>query len=316
MEEKQEELSMEDAQRIWDEEAKRSENSAEDDFEEIEETSPDDNDDSGEVEEPPQEEETEEVVAEEKVASDPFEGLPDAVKQKLAKIDELEKSNQTLLHHIKTAEGRVSALQREQDIARRVQEQVAKQNNEAPTQKEIAKAEKDPEKWARLKEDFPEWAEGLEEYVSTRLGGMQQPQQTIDAKQIEGYVNNQINASRTEMTRRIEEATLDGRHPSWRDDVKSQDFNNWLTNQPNEVRVLADSQAAKDAIRMMDLFYESKKTPATDIKQSRSQKLVKAANPSRKGQTPPPKSLDDMTPQELWNYEARQREKTREARGF
>ena len=66
----------------------------------------------------------------------------------------------------------------------------------------------------------------------------------------------------------------------------------------------------------MDLFYESKKTPANEIKQSRVQKLAKAATPNRRGQTPPPKSVDEMTAEELWNYEARKREKTREARGY
>ena len=52
------------------------------------------------------------------------------------------------------------------------------------------------------------------------------------------------------------------------------------------------------------------------IKQSRSQRLAKAANPDKRNQTPPPKSLDDMTPEQLWNYEARKREKTRAARGL
>ena len=95
--------------------------------------------------------------------------MPDAVKEKLLKIDELEKSNQQLIHHVKTAEGRVAAMQREAEIAKRVKEEVAKKDS--PTQTEITTASKNPEKWDKLKEDFPEWAEAMEEYVSSKLGG-------------------------------------------------------------------------------------------------------------------------------------------------
>jgi|MDTB01.2.fsa_nt_gb hypothetical protein len=309
-EEKQEELS---AEQIWDEEANKS-------AEENLEASPGDSEETVVAEEPQETESKNEVEAnantqtEEDKPADPFEGLPEAVKQKLLKIDDLEKSNQQLIHHVKTAEGRVAAMQREAEIAKRVKDEVAKKDS--PSQKEITNASKNPEKWDNLKEDFPEWAEAMEEFVASKLGSSQPQGSAIDPKQIEGYVNNRISASQSQLSRRIEEATLDGRHPSWRDDVKTTDFNNWLTNQPNEVRGLADSQNAKDAIRMMDLFYESKTRPADNIKQSRSQRLAKAATPDKRNQTPPPKSLEDMTPEQLWNYEAKKREKTRVARGY
>ena len=38
--------------------------------------------------------------------------------------------------------------------------------------------------------------------------------------------------------------------------------------------------------------------------------------PVAPGQTPPPKTMDDMSPEELWNYEAAKREKTKAQRGF
>ena len=119
----------------------------------------------------------------------------------------------------------------------------------------------------------------MEEFVSAKLGGTQPQQPGLDPKQIEGYVNNQIKATQNSYQGRLKKQQLDGRHPSWRDDVKTSDFNNWLTNQRVMKFVLADSQNAKDAIRMMDLFYESKQRPADTIKQSRSQRLAKAANP-------------------------------------
>ena len=129
-EEKQEELS---AEQIWEEEANKS-------AEETIEASPDDSEETVVAEEPQEEEPKEEVEAkaEEETPADPFEGLPDAVKEKLLKIDELEKSNQQLIHHVKTAEGRVAAMQREAEIAKRVKEEVAKKDS--PTQTEITTA--------------------------------------------------------------------------------------------------------------------------------------------------------------------------------
>src|SRR5574343_260251 len=55
-----------------------------------------------------------------------------------------------------------------------------------PTQTQITAAAKDPEKWAALKSDFPEWGEGISEYVEARLG--QLTGSGLSAEQIEQLV--------------------------------------------------------------------------------------------------------------------------------
>ena len=35
-----------------------------------------------------------------------------------------------------------------------------------------------------------------------------------------------------------------------------------------------------------------------------------------RGQTPPPKTLDDLSPEELWNYEAKKREEQKARQGY
>jgi hypothetical protein len=115
--------------------------------------------------------------------------------------------------------------------------------------------------------------------------------------------------------RAIEEARIDGKYENWKDTVNTLEFTQWFTVQAPEVRALADSSAARDALRMLDLFHETKKRSASDIKQERGARLAAAAT-TRPGQTPPPKTLDDMSPEELWNYEAAKREKTKAQRGF
>lgn len=301
MEENQ--LSPEEAQQLWDEEAAK--------------LDADDQSANQPMATAPEEPLLEdEPVAEEAAPSeepeDPLAGLPDVVRAKLAQIDELATANAQLLHHVKTAEGRVAAMQREFQQARVAQQQVAPQ--EAPSQGQIANAAKNPEKWEQLKEDFPEWAGAMEEYVASKLGSVQ-PQQGLDPQQVAAFVQQQVDQTKAEMRQAIEEARVDGKYENWKDTVNTLEFTQWFTVQSPEIRSLANSDSARDAIRMLDLFHDTKKRSASDIKQERGQRLAAAAT-TRPGQTPPPKTLDDMSPEELWNYEAAKREKTRAQRGF
>ena len=301
MEENQ--LSPEEAQQLWDEEASKLDADDQSANQSMA-TAPDD---------PLLEDEP---IAEEAAPSeepeDPLASLPEAVRAKLAQIDELATANAQLLHHVKTAEGRVAAMQREFQQARVAQQQVAPQ--EAPSQGQIANAAKNPETWEQLKEDFPEWAGAMEEYVASKLGSVQS-QQGLDPQQVAAFVQQQVDQTKAEMRQAIEEARVDGKYENWKDTVNTLEFTQWFTVQSPEIRSLANSDSARDAIRMLDLFHETKKRSASDIKQERGQRLAAAAT-TRPGQTPPPKTLDDMSPEELWNYEAAKREKTKAQRGF
>ena len=301
MEENQ--LSPEEAQQLWDEEAAKLDADDQSANQSMA-TAPED---SLLEDEPIAEEAAPDVEPE-----DPLAGLSDVVRAKLAQIDELATANAQLLHHVKTAEGRVAAMQREFQQARVAQQQVAPQ--EAPSQGQIVNAAKNPEKWEQLKEDFPEWAGAMEEYVASKLGSVQS-QQGLDPQQVAAFVQQQVDQTKAEMRQAIEEARVDGKYENWKDTVNTLEFTQWFTVQSPETRALANSDSARDAIRMLDLFHETKKRSASDIKQERGQRLAAAAT-TRPGQTPPPKTLDDMSPEELWNYEAAKREKTRAQRGF
>ena len=295
MEENQ--LSSEEAQNLWDEEASKLTADGDTSATEPLAAAP----------ETPQEPEPEQAQIEPEQPEDPLAGLSPAVRAKLAQIDELAQANAQLLHHVKTTEGRVAAMQREAQQAR----QAAMQD--APTQTAIASAAKNPEKWEQLKQDFPEWAGAMEEYVASKMGGQQQ--QNLTPEQVTNYVQQQVAQTRAEMGRLMEEARIEGKYENWRDTVNTTEFAQWFTVQSPETRALADSSAAKDAIKMLDLFNTSKSVSATDIKQERGARLAAAAT-TRTGQTPPPKTLGDMSPAELWNYEAKKRERELKDRGY
>lgn len=303
-------LSLEEAQKVWNEEATKLDAGEASPAEEIQAAAPETPQDDDQIEA----QATEAQPAEEpEQPEDPLAGLPQAVKDKLAQIDQLAQANAQLLHHVKTAEGRVAAMQREFQQARAAQQSVAPQ--EAPSQGQIANAAKNPEKWEQLKQDFPEWADAMEEYVTSKLGNAQPQQAGLDPQAVAAFVHQQVAQTKAEMGRLMEEARIEGKYENWRDVVNTTEFAQWFTVQPPEVRALADSAAARDAIRMLDLFHSTKSRSASEIKQERGARLAAAAT-TRPGQTPPPKTLDDMSPEELWNYEAKKREKQLAARGY
>jgi hypothetical protein len=294
------ELSQAEAQQFWNEEANKLDAGGDTPAPELQAPVPDT---------PPQDEpESQTVASEQEAPVDPLAGLPEEVKIALSKITQLEQANAQLLHHVKTTEGRVAAMQREAQQGR----QAAASVDAAPSQGQMAAAAKNPEKWEQLKQDFPEWAGAMEEYVGAKLSGMQPGVQATD---IVDYVQRQLATERESMRTAIEEARVEGKYENWRDTVATQDFAAWFALQPAEIKNLADSPAAKDALRMLDLFHTAKAKPASEIRQERGARLAAAAT-TRPGQTPPPKTLDDMSPEELWNYEAKKREDQLAKRGY
>ena len=290
------ELTQQEAQNLWNEEAQKLD--AEDAVPEFETQ-------SAQVDEPVQVEQQPEGQPE-----DPLAGLPEPVRQALARITELESANTQLLHHVKTAEGRVAAMQREFQQARQAQQTVAP--DDAPSQGQMSAAARNPEKWEQLKQDFPEWASAMEEYVGARLSDVQGG---VQALQVADYVQEQLATVKADMRVAIEEARVEGKYDDWRTTVATPEFSQWFALQPAEVKSLADSTAGKDAIKMLDLFSTARAKPASEIRQERGARLAAAAT-SRPGQTPPPKTLDDLSPEELWNYEANKREAQLAKRGY
>ena len=237
---------------------------------------------------------------------DPYAGLSPTLRAKLAQIDELAQANAQLLHHVKTTEGRVAAMQREAQQAR----QAAMQ--EAPTQTAITSAAKNPEQWEQLKQDFPEWAGAMEEYVAAKIGTQQAG---LTPEQVSQLVQQQVSQTKAEMMANIEEARIEGKYEDWKTTVNTPEFAAWFAVQSFDVKALAESPQSKDAIKMLDMFSESRTRSAADIRQERGARLAAAAT-TRPGQTPPPKTIGDMSPAELWNYEAKKRERELKDRGY
>lgn len=248
---------------------------------------------------PPQDVDRAEAPPPQEVAVDPYAGLSSDVRAKLERFDQMAATQTDLFNKLKETQGRVGALQSE----------FAKQRQaaEAPTQRQVAAAAKDPEKWAGLKNDFPEWGEGIAEFVESRIGAISQGQ-GLTAEQVEQAV-----ALRTEaLASDFQKALVEIKYETWEDEVKTPEFSAWFGAQRPEVQSLASSVKGKDALKMLDLFYESKKKPVADVRQTRQDKLA-AAVTAKPGAPVPTKTFEDMSQSEQWNYLAEERSRKQRA---
>lgn len=250
---------------------------------------------------PPAAEAIPESKPEEQKPVDPYEGLHPDVRTRLERLDQMAASQQQLVNELREAKGRIGALQSEFAKARQAQPA------EQPTQKQIAAAQADPEKWSALKSDFPEWGEGITAYVEARLG--QLGEAGLTAEQVEQLVAQRTEATTAQLEKKFNEALVSVKHKEWRKDVNTPEFAAWFKVQAPEVQALASSTNGFDAIDMLDRYQADKAKPAADVKQERQNKLA-AAVTAKPGAGKVTKTFEDMNPAEQWDYLARERERS------
>ena len=236
--------------------------------------------------------------------ADPYAGLSPALKARLEKLDASLAKTVELEQKVKTAEGRVAAMQREQDVAKNA----AKTVGSAPSTAQIDSARADTGKWDALKTDFPEWADATEQLLAARLAGLK-PSET------KGLSPTEVAAL---VDKAVEESKVDAKHPDFKDAIlATPEFGTWYAAQDDKVKALGASVKAKDAISLLDMYAEAQKTSATEIAAGRKNKLAAAVN-AKPGQSAatPGKHVDQMTEKELWDFEAKRAAKKNAGRGL
>ncbi len=213
---------------------------------------------------------------------DPWEGVPPIVRQTLESINGKVGAVEALRREVGGFNGRITKLSEQLTTAAT---QAAKDVRHAPTQAQIAEAAKSTAKWEQQKQDFPEWAEAMEERLAAEREAIRAaaPQsQAVDVDNIRNSVLNEVQASQADVLHQARQfARLDNKYPTWETEVKSEDFQAWHKTQPPEIRALAASDNADDAISMLDKFYEHRKAVRAQIQ--KRQQLERAIPP--KGST-------------------------------
>ena len=269
------ELSQEEMQKLWDEEVAG---------------------DAPPVIDPPKESEAEEPAAEaeeavaQAQAPDPLE----EIRAKLGVLDRLEQRIRNTEGHIGGLTSELRTFQKELKTATAV---AVEAPGPAPSKQQIAAAATSLEKWNSLKGDFPEWTEAIEE----RIGAMPTAQaaQPVDVDALRAKITAEVHAA-------FEPRLVDVAHRGWRQLVRTEGFKSWLDVQPDDVRNLAGSPKADDAIDLLDRYKAASNVlpkTAEEIEAERKARLKSAADsPRGQGSLPNRKGPDDMTDAEYWNY--------------
>ena len=229
-------------------------------------------------------------------AADPLQDVPEPVRQAIEKIRlDSQSMVSDLTHQLKSANGRIGAMQRQLEAAAKMPA-AANGADPAPSAQEVSAASADAKKWQKLREDFPEWAEGIDELVAHRVGEA--------SKKAAPAVDEQaIRQSAVEAAR---EAIVEDEHPGWKDTVNTQEFHDWFKTQPEDVQKLANSSRSKDAITLLDKFVGRNAQPAaTDIATARRERLERNVTVrSQRGSGGVDASA--MTDEQYWDHLARQ----------
>lgn len=135
----------------------------------------------------------------------------------------------------------------------RIMQTLQTQQNRQPSGQPLTLSEAD---FAELKEEFPDLAE-------LHMKGMQRVLERFsipgaDPQAIEKVVSERTAAVRNELVDSRLDEIVDG---NWRQEVNSQKFQDWINNQADDVKALAESDSLRDAAMLMRKFKVFRDTP-------------------------------------------------------
>ena len=197
---------------------------------------------------------------------DPYAGLPEAVRTALAA------DRQLVEQRMRSAEGRVAALQRE--LAQRPQAPAPQP--EAPRKTKLD----------ALRKELPEVVEAIEEARG----------QAVDQDELRKQL-------RAEAMAAVQEELLEDKHPDWAQKLTGQGFQTWLQTQPADyqakVRGTDRSSVMSAALTTFDQA-QAQAATRQGVQASRDKRIAAAVTPKGTGRIPS-KTLDDMNEDELWD---------------
>jgi len=193
---------------------------------------------------------------------------------------------------IRKMEGHYGSLQGSvQELSRNIE--TAETAKEIPTKEAIAAAVNDGEKFSKLKADFPDWGEGMDEAMQTIIEATSANQ--IDTEKLIADIGQQ---TQTYVQGALAENKVETAHEGWGELVASDKFVEWQNEQPEEVQMLAQSANPNDAIRLIDLYQEQMEASqvqessanADEVKTAETKtRLEEAAAIPNSGNAPPKK---------------------------
>lgn len=212
-----------------------------------------------------------------------WDGVPVRVRKTLEAIEGKVGLLDRIEPRLKSVEGRtgaalegVHALKTALEAAKAA----TKAGGEAPTQEQIAAAATSSAKWKQAKEDYPDWAEAMDERLAALPRAEASPVDVAGLKtELTGTVSEIVAQAASQAKAEARElARIDRKHENWEETVATPDFKTWRDAQPPEIQALGASDKSADAIKMLDAYEAHRKAVAeATAKKQRDQKRLDSA---------------------------------------
>ena len=235
---------------------------------------------------------------------DPWEGVSPKIKEqfealqsRLSKLDALD----TLGDRLKQAESRIGS------ITNKLHESSTKKldEKETPTDAEVKAASESKAAWEALKEDFPEWAEAMDNRLAAERAELEKRFPKGMADKISA-LEQKIGGGGEEQYLKQQEDLVTLAHRDWRDVVKKDDFWTFVKTLPQHEQDKVGSKSAFDAIDVLDKYKSQRdggESSKPSVSKQRKERLSHAAEPStatrQRSRPTVPKRLEEMTPEEI-----------------
>jgi hypothetical protein len=194
----------------------------------------------------------------------------------------------TFNNRLRTVEGTIGNLKQTVTAFSVAAKTAEQQGSDAPNAKQMQEAAISGAKLKQLKEEFPEWAEAIEEtrdLVMKQMPDVDKYRVQIQQLEQRAQQLSQDSVRNAYLARQM--ARLDMTHPDWEQTIRSTPYQNWLRTQPNEIQALTQSENAVDALRVLDSYVaHAEQSPLTaQSRQSSNRRLSSAIAPTG-GRTP------------------------------
>lgn len=209
---------------------------------------------------------------------DPWEGVPAVVRERL---DELGK----LPGEVRRIFGSLGGLKSQLDTSMAsAKAAAARTGGDAPTDKQITAALADPESWKTLMEDFPDFAGPVQKELQAMNARISAGGRAVDTGALTKQVVDQVTPAIQQSHARAREfSRIDSKYGDWdwESAIRSKEFDGWLSGQSTDMKALADSERARDAITLIDAFkgHQSKVVTGAQNRNKRSERLERATTP-------------------------------------
>jgi chromosome segregation ATPase len=237
---------------------------------------------------------------------DQWTGVAPALRQTLESLQARMADLDTLNSRLKQAESRIGGAERRLHEAKVAAQQV----DDKPSAEQVKKAAQTAEKWQSLKEDFPEWADVLDETRSELTAKTAELAGKIpDVESIRGSINEEVEAKVDAVRKEMAIEAVRAIHDDLDEIKASPQFIDWVKKQPQDIVAKLGSWKPSDAIKVLNSYkaYLGDKKSPKSISQERQNRLESAAADNRKtGKPIKQKSLDDMSDDEYRRHVARE----------